>query len=167
MRFFFFFSSRRRHTRFDCDWSSDVCSSDLVEAILAIEELASPENRPLLDAKVIEARVANPYLDPADSPECRALQLWLLRPYKMIEGQSAAGGEKTTPALTYYELPLSSVQPQSIIPNPNNQLSTPNHQPPCAAILPSVKIDDDSKLSEYFMPHQVAWILGEDEFHAQ
>src|SRR5256886_13434893 len=26
---FVFFSSRRRHTRFDCDWSSDVCSSDL------------------------------------------------------------------------------------------------------------------------------------------
>src|SRR2546430_523226 len=23
-----FFSSRRRHTKFDCDWSSDVCSSD-------------------------------------------------------------------------------------------------------------------------------------------
>src|SRR2546430_3984830 len=31
---FFFFSSRRRHTRFDCDWSSDVCSSDL-DAIVA------------------------------------------------------------------------------------------------------------------------------------
>src|SRR5260370_38915386 len=28
-RLFFFFSSRRRHTRFKCDWSSDVCSSDL------------------------------------------------------------------------------------------------------------------------------------------
>src|SRR5260370_32296837 len=26
---FFFFASRRRHTRFKCDWSSDVCSSDL------------------------------------------------------------------------------------------------------------------------------------------
>src|SRR2546430_14992502 len=26
---FFFFPSRRRHTRLDCDWSSDVCSSDL------------------------------------------------------------------------------------------------------------------------------------------
>src|SRR3989338_5034698 len=24
-----FFSSRRRHTRWNCDWSSDVCSSDL------------------------------------------------------------------------------------------------------------------------------------------
>src|SRR5690606_41868341 len=29
----FFFSSRRRHTRFSRDWSSDVCSSDLVEII--------------------------------------------------------------------------------------------------------------------------------------
>src|SRR5438034_8638184 len=28
--FFFFFSSRRRHTRSLCDWSSDVCSSDLL-----------------------------------------------------------------------------------------------------------------------------------------
>src|SRR5690606_39327885 len=28
---FFFFSSRRRHTRFSRDWSSDVCSSDLVD----------------------------------------------------------------------------------------------------------------------------------------
>src|SRR5690606_40699798 len=27
--FVFFFSSRRRHTRFSRDWSSDVCSSDL------------------------------------------------------------------------------------------------------------------------------------------
>src|SRR5438034_1610301 len=26
---YFFFSSRRRHTRSLCDWSSDVCSSDL------------------------------------------------------------------------------------------------------------------------------------------
>ena len=27
---YFFFSSRRRHTRYIGDWSSDVCSSDLV-----------------------------------------------------------------------------------------------------------------------------------------
>src|SRR2546429_3065037 len=32
---FFFFSSRRRHTRCSRDWSSDVCSSDLVAALLA------------------------------------------------------------------------------------------------------------------------------------
>src|SRR2546430_17634007 len=42
---FFFFSSRRRHTRFDCDWSSDVCSSDLVNlglengsAVITVED---------------------------------------------------------------------------------------------------------------------------------
>src|SRR5689334_24611369 len=28
----FFFSSRRRHTSWNCDWSSDVCSSDLLGA---------------------------------------------------------------------------------------------------------------------------------------
>src|SRR5207237_3439410 len=33
---FFFFSSRRRHTRFKCDWSSDVCSSDLVAGALVV-----------------------------------------------------------------------------------------------------------------------------------
>src|SRR6267143_795973 len=32
MRYCFVFSSRRRHTRWNCDWSSDVCSSDLGSA---------------------------------------------------------------------------------------------------------------------------------------
>src|SRR2546430_10256362 len=39
--FFFFFSSRRRHTRFDCDWSSDVCSSDLLLFWMVQKELFS------------------------------------------------------------------------------------------------------------------------------
>src|SRR3989454_10419990 len=33
MLIFFFFSSRRRHTRLQGDWSSDVCSSDLRTAV--------------------------------------------------------------------------------------------------------------------------------------
>src|SRR5438270_8310646 len=40
--YYFFFSSRRRHTRFDCDWSSDVCSSDLVDTgvvLIALTEI--------------------------------------------------------------------------------------------------------------------------------
>src|SRR2546430_7200291 len=37
----FFFSSRRRHTRFDCDWSSDVCSSDLRQTIAAHATIGS------------------------------------------------------------------------------------------------------------------------------
>src|SRR5207237_7667675 len=36
-----FFSSRRRHTRFKCDWSSDVCSSDLVWAYFNFERYSA------------------------------------------------------------------------------------------------------------------------------
>src|SRR5439155_10162666 len=44
----FFFSSRRRHTRWPRDWSSDVCSSDL--ALEAQEKLARRHTE--LDAKL-------------------------------------------------------------------------------------------------------------------
>src|SRR5256885_12871386 len=37
---FFFFSSRRRHTRLQGDWSSDVCSSDLRNLALTKARLA-------------------------------------------------------------------------------------------------------------------------------
>src|SRR5882762_642012 len=37
----FFFSSRRRHTIFKCDWSSDVCSSDLDRDVDLIPHVAS------------------------------------------------------------------------------------------------------------------------------
>src|SRR5260370_25235858 len=45
----FFFSSRRRHTRFKCDWSSDVCSSDLFLPN-AVEAMAYPSTAPPEDA---------------------------------------------------------------------------------------------------------------------
>src|SRR5256885_10042054 len=38
---FFFFSSRRRHTRLQGDWSSDVCSSDLVSAMTSEQEMCA------------------------------------------------------------------------------------------------------------------------------
>src|SRR2546430_9812124 len=38
----FFFASRRRHTRFDCDWSSDVCSSDLHVPACSLAEMTEP-----------------------------------------------------------------------------------------------------------------------------
>src|SRR5207245_7405792 len=39
----FFFSSRRRHTRCYRDWSSDVCSSDLMNPTILLVDLASAE----------------------------------------------------------------------------------------------------------------------------
>src|SRR2546427_6520406 len=45
---FFFFSSRRRHTRFDCDWSSDVCSSDLVVIMARSPVIQATDVAPLV-----------------------------------------------------------------------------------------------------------------------
>src|SRR5256886_10638866 len=46
----FFFSSRRRHTRFDCDWSSDVCSSDLSLGRALGHEWTNDDRRAFLSA---------------------------------------------------------------------------------------------------------------------
>src|SRR5690625_7340841 len=43
--FLFFFSSRRRHTRWPRDWSSDVCSSDLAKR--------SPETNVLVASRIV------------------------------------------------------------------------------------------------------------------
>src|SRR5690625_7974765 len=44
--FVFFFSSRRRHTRWPRDWSSDVCSSDLKSQKIESLDLTPPEITP-------------------------------------------------------------------------------------------------------------------------
>src|SRR5260221_9717340 len=45
---FFFFSSRRRHTRSLCDWSSDVCSSDLTIGRGSVKEPSGTEARTMV-----------------------------------------------------------------------------------------------------------------------
>src|SRR6266568_8770921 len=61
MFFFFFFSSRRRHTRWNCDWSSDVCSSDLGfvagEGWRKVEEIAKRASLVLLLIVVLVAGI--------------------------------------------------------------------------------------------------------------
>src|SRR5690625_3130630 len=42
--YFFFFSSRRRHTRWPRDWSSDVCSSDLLKGLETLSYLGKSED---------------------------------------------------------------------------------------------------------------------------
>src|SRR5439155_8020030 len=43
--YFFFFSSRRRHTRWPRDWSSDVCSSDLAKPAGAVPLWQKPRTK--------------------------------------------------------------------------------------------------------------------------
>src|SRR5207237_4430998 len=63
IKFHFFFSSRRRHTRFKCDWSSDVCSSDLfvmagVGAFYLLTKRDEIYGRTFLRAGVLSGTVA-------------------------------------------------------------------------------------------------------------
>src|SRR2546427_1128565 len=63
VRVFFFFSSRRRHTRFDCDWSSDVCSSDLAALLsepYGITAVSPAFARPGIKAVAIEGFLPEP-----------------------------------------------------------------------------------------------------------
>src|SRR5690625_6832292 len=54
MILFFFFSSRRRHTRWPRDWSSDVCSSDLDGSIQGLLKIA---NLPFIGPDVLGSAI--------------------------------------------------------------------------------------------------------------
>src|SRR5438876_8799690 len=55
---FFFFSSRRRHTRWTGDWSSDVCSSDLAYDLLALERAPQRgQGEEVVGARIAELHV--------------------------------------------------------------------------------------------------------------
>src|SRR2546428_11562758 len=62
----FFFSSRRRHTRSDRDWSSDVCSSDLLQ-------LVDPDLRPHVGPVALHQRRVETVLQEIE--QLRALEL--------------------------------------------------------------------------------------------
>src|SRR5438034_6455821 len=70
----FFFSSRRRHTRSLCDWSSDVCSSDLAALIAGTALLSAPsltfapaQAQTFAEAKQKAAKAAKKAPAPKDS----------------------------------------------------------------------------------------------------
>src|SRR5437762_11406534 len=79
---YFFFSSRRRHTRYIGDWSSDVCSSDLGGFILVLRQGSHDLRRPagpLCDATAVAllaallggAALGEAHLAPSRSEERR------------------------------------------------------------------------------------------------
>src|SRR2546430_7402774 len=68
----FFFTSRRRHTSFDCDWISDVCSSDLRGALRL--PLPTGDVRPAGEARVRLLRPAAPGRRPARRSRRAALR---------------------------------------------------------------------------------------------
>src|SRR5699024_11487701 len=73
----FLFSSRRRHTRSKRDWSSDVCSSDLVIFATAITHLIGLPNHDAMSGKYY-ARFTVKHTDNSDSYLRQAYRLFTL-----------------------------------------------------------------------------------------
>src|SRR2546430_15021150 len=106
MHVFFFFSSRRRHTRFDCDWSSDVCSSDLdvdvtyferVGQRLLAADLAPELAQPLAIAAALLAEQQRAEATPPPAaPAPDGPSPWLLAARR--ESIGGRGGGAPTPA---------------------------------------------------------------------
>src|SRR2546429_7203755 len=63
---FFFFSSRRRHTRCSRDWSSDVCSSDLGDRVIAFGRRSAPEFAGLSAVTYLRWTLPDAFADPPD-----------------------------------------------------------------------------------------------------
>src|SRR5690242_21906728 len=103
MRQSFFFSSRRRHTRLTCDWSSDVCSSDLTAAkralrgLVGIDAEAGPtEIAVLADDSADPVHVAADLISQAEhDPAAASVQIGRAS-CREREEVSAAGGSRTT-----------------------------------------------------------------------
>src|SRR5205085_3989134 len=76
----------RRHTRFDCDWSSDVCSSDL-----KCEDVSLSHCSAAVLASVLTASVAT------------AAEQWLKLKSSHFELYTTAGEKKGREAILYFE----------------------------------------------------------------
>src|SRR6266508_4927633 len=74
---FFFFSSRRRHTRWPRDWSSDVCSSDLADFI------ARKERKPRVQQAQFQVLAQEKRLRRAE--QCQVGAFHVLDPHELLE----------------------------------------------------------------------------------
>src|SRR2546430_6054631 len=93
--FFFFFSSRRRHTRFDCDWSSDVCSSDLVDSHAQRSDRSSASGargRALHGCRSARAERHHDGAGPLGRRGAAAVQLRAARDFRAPRGHARRGG---------------------------------------------------------------------------
>src|SRR5690606_22933265 len=98
----FFFSSRRRHTRFSRDWSSDVCSSDLLHVLGddphhlvldPVEELGR-EGLPVIHEDEPEAILGRVLAAPVRAPPLRKTNI--LKPPSRVTRSPAGGPEPSS-----------------------------------------------------------------------
>src|SRR5205807_2747826 len=110
-----FFSSRRRHTRLQGDWSSDVCSSDLRRPINKVDDIAGLKLRVIpnaINVDWVKALGANP--TPLPFPE-----VYAALDQKAIDGQenpaTVISANKLYEVQKYIVLSNHQYNPQSLI----------------------------------------------------
>src|SRR5437588_8675304 len=86
----FFFSSRRRHTRSLCDWSSDVCSSDL-----SLILWQAGENNPVAAQRVTERDLSR--MEPVATPAPVATMLTRTVPDSLLPCSTPMADDKPLP----------------------------------------------------------------------
>src|SRR5690606_40395064 len=97
----FFFSSRRRHTRFSRDWSSDVCSSDLSNMVEFTEKLNNNKGTlgKLLNDSIMAENVEQSILnirrgsDDLEVTIQRINNSWLLNLFSKKDKENKSAGE--------------------------------------------------------------------------
>src|SRR5689334_24409380 len=98
--FIFFFSSRRRHTRWNCDWSSDVCSSDLGFSLLTIPAFATDNYKMTATASTSSGKSRQYVLDDGVTTV-----IWLPRSEERRVGKSVdLGGRRVIKKKIYYKV---------------------------------------------------------------
>src|SRR5437868_8361467 len=100
MALIFFFSSRRRHTRSKRDWSSDVCSSDLVLFIDEIHRL-NPAVEEILYPAMEDYELD---LVIGEGPAARSVKIQLA-PFTLV-GATTRSGLITTPLRDRFGIPV-------------------------------------------------------------
>src|SRR6266436_7543006 len=97
---FFFFSSRRRHTRCSRDWSSDVCSSDLPRAVRRFVVIAGEPPDPDGPERTGAARTRfDPGLDTVDGLQTAPNRLTATGASEMMLAAAAAPDKLSGPGL--------------------------------------------------------------------
>src|SRR6266446_9145721 len=92
---FFFFSSRRRHTRLQGDWSSDECSSDLNAPEVRLRRLNGTGVSPLMPKRIPSSRVRSE--ERRVGKECRSR--W--SPYHLQKKKQQPSIESSSPCTTH------------------------------------------------------------------
>src|SRR2546430_16523920 len=95
---FFFFSSRRRHTRFDCDWSSDVSLPiSLADPVTRCECAGALGGYGILEVRPQHRLIHDPRiltLEPVIPPAHRLLQVADRRPRDAIRSEERRVGKE-------------------------------------------------------------------------